>query len=235
MPRRTTGVRAARRLSAVTVAAFAVGVATAAPAFAHVEVSAKDARALAANVTLRFEAESESDSAGITKLEVFPPEGIEPADITYADGPKGWKLARKDTSFIVSGPAVTTGENAGFSVTVKQLPDAKSLAFKTLQTYSDGQIDRWIGLQKNSENPAPVLDLKAAVASATPTSASPTAVEQPSVSASAVESPATDEAAAAKDDGGSFPVLPVTLGVLALALVGGGVWWWQRRGTASHS
>ncbi|GAA0473938.1 DUF1775 domain-containing protein [Streptomyces olivaceiscleroticus] len=63
------------------------------------------------------------------------------------------------------------GGDAEYSIGVRQLPDAEELAFKTLQTYNDGRVDRWIELSAPSDdghhgNEAPALELKAAAPSA---------------------------------------------------------------------
>jgi uncharacterized protein YcnI len=228
---RTIQPRTARRLFVVTGAVLAASVAFAVPASAHVEVEAEGAAALAENVTLNFTAESESDKAGITKLEVILPEGIAPADITYKEGPTGWKPATTDRGYAVSGPAVAVGKDAAYSVTVRQLPDAESLAFKTLQSYSDGQLDRWIELEKSSDgghgSPAPILELKPAAPGAKPVSPIPTA--EPTTAAPSRATPTTqgdksrDKADEEKSDGGSSPALPIAIGVAVLAALAGGV------------
>ncbi|MFF8442404.1 DUF1775 domain-containing protein [Streptomyces californicus] len=177
---------AANRGVKVALVAAAVVLAAAGPAAAHVEVEASDAQALAENVTLDFLAEAESDTAGITELRIVLPEGIAPADVTYKSGPKGWKLAPTADGYTVKGPAVEPGTDAEYSVVVRQLPDAKNLAFKTLQTYSDKRVDRWINLDSEGEGPAPILDLKPAAPGAAPaTSAattSPSATPTPTAS-----------------------------------------------------
>ncbi|WP_107473725.1 DUF1775 domain-containing protein, partial [Streptomyces griseiscabiei] len=179
---RPTLVRSSRRLGVLTAAALAVAVATAGPAAAHAEVEAEGARALDQNVDLTFSAESESASAGITKVEVILPKGLVPADLTYKEGPDGWKFAPTDRGYTVSGTKLAVGEDVEYVVTVRQLPDAKSLVFKTLQSYSDGKVDRWIELEEEAEgdghghgHPAPRLDLKAAAPGAEVVSPTPSA------------------------------------------------------------
>ncbi|MFE2496700.1 DUF1775 domain-containing protein [Streptomyces scopuliridis] len=240
---RLTASHTARRLSAITFLALAASVALAAPASAHVEVETKDASALAENVTLDFNAETESDKAGITKLEVILPEGIAPADVTFKEGPTGWKLEATDRGYTVGGPKVAIGEDAAYAVTVRQLPDAKSLAFKTLQTYSDGRIDRWIELEEPAAgehgSPAPVLELKPAAPGAKPASPTPAAEPSTAEPSSPAASEPTDKQSSAeattagKEDDGSSPVLIAALVVVVLALVGGGLWWFRRRGVAN--
>ncbi|MFE7979759.1 GNAT family N-acetyltransferase [Streptomyces shenzhenensis] len=167
----------ARRLALLASATGIATLLTAGPAFAHVEVESDKAQALAENVGIGFEAESESSTAGITKLRVVLPEGIEPADVTYGEGPKGWRFTAADDGYTVEGPAVKAGENAVYSIVVKQLPDVKELAFKTLQTYSDGRVDRWIELDESGENPAPVLSLKASAPGAESAASTPSETE----------------------------------------------------------
>ncbi|MFE3142026.1 DUF1775 domain-containing protein [Streptomyces scopuliridis] len=240
---RFTASPTARRLSAITVLALAASVALAAPASAHVEVEAKDASALAENVTVDFNAETESDKAGITKLEVILPEGIAPADVTFKEGPTGWKFEATDRGYTVGGSEVAIGKDAAYAVTVRQLPDAKSLAFKTLQTYSDGRIDRWIELEEPSAgehgSPAPVLELKPAAPGAKPASPSPAAEPSTAEPSSPAASEPTDKQSpteattAGKQDDGSSPVLITAFVVVVLALVGGALWWFRRRGGAN--
>jgi hypothetical protein len=126
--------------------------------------------------------------------------------VTYGEGPKGWKFTTNNDGYTVKGPAVKAGVNAEYSVVVKQLPDAKDLAFKTLQSYSDGRTDRWIELDESGENPAPVLQLKAAAPDATPISPCPTASESPSPTPTPEETTASATPQAADtetdDDGG---------------------------------
>ncbi|WP_406405420.1 DUF1775 domain-containing protein [Streptomyces sp. NBC_01643] len=227
----------ARRLTIATAATAAAVLLSAAPAAAHVEVESEKAQALAENVEIAFDAESESDTAGITEIRVVLPEGIAATDVTYGEGPKGWKFTANDDGYTVKGPAVKAGVNAEYSVVVKQLPDAEELAFKTLQTYSDGRTDRWIELDETSEQPAPVLKLKAAAAgakSASPTpsdaasqSASPTA-EEPKPSSS----PATE--AAKDDDGGLSTAAWIGIGAAVVIIAGAGIYLVRRRAGAQQ-
>ncbi|MEV6394518.1 DUF1775 domain-containing protein [Streptomyces sp. NPDC051907] len=250
---RSTWARVARRSPIALVGAFVASVALAAPASAHVEVDADGARALAQNVEVSFSAESESASAGITKLEVILPSGLNPADIGYKDGPKGWKLAPTDRGYTVAGPAVAAGEDVSYSVIVRQLPDAESVAFKTLQSYSDGRVDRWIELEKSHDdggghghgNSAPVLELKPAAAGAKPVPPSASATTpEPATPAPTTQKPtaaasgAQDSDAAGKetasDDSSSMPLIILSGAVVLVGAVAG-VWWWRRKSSADAS
>ncbi|MGI5197016.1 DUF1775 domain-containing protein [Streptomyces sp. CA-288835] len=232
-------------LGGLTAAAFAVAVVTAGPAAAHAHVEAEGARALDQNVPLTFSAASESGTAGISKLEVILPKGIAPGDVTYKKGPTGWKLTATDRGYTVSGPKLAVGEDAEYVVNVRQLPDAKSLVFKTVQSYSDGKVDRWIELEEEESSdghghghPAPRLDLKPAAPGAKPVSPSPSEEPTPSAPSSdaaagepktGTSTPAAEPAAnnAEGDDG--MPVA-VPVGIAASVLVlGGGAWWLRSR------
>ncbi|MGW1493143.1 DUF1775 domain-containing protein [Streptomyces sp. NPDC002402] len=224
-------------LPAAAVAAFAAVLAVAGPAAAHVEVSASDPRALAKNVTLTFTSEAESDTSGIAKLQIVLPKGIAPDAVSLAKAPAGWTLTPSEGGYTVGGKALATGTDAVYSITVTQLPDAKSLAFKTIETYGDGSVDRWIELPSGGaepENPAPVLALKPAAPGATASTAAPTPT--PSASAPTTE-PSTSttekptEKAAEKDDDGNGTTVAIVVAAVVIA-AGLALWWFRRnRGT----
>ncbi|MFJ7779467.1 DUF1775 domain-containing protein [Streptomyces yangpuensis] len=240
-----------RGLGLAALGALVVLGVSAGPAAAHAGVTASDPRALAENVTLSFTSEAESDSAGIAELRVVLPKGIAPDAVSLKDAPEGWKLTATPDGYSIGGTALATGTDAEYSITVRQLPDEKSLAFKTLETYSDGKVSRWIEVPTGGEkvdNPAPVLELKAAAPGAkpiapipsptpTPTSApatTPSAVpsaqpEQPSAAdPSALAAASNAEATDAEETGsGTGTVLGVVAAVLVAAAVG--AFWWLRR------
>jgi hypothetical protein len=236
--------RAGRRVALVGAGALTATLALAGPAAAHAEVEADHPQALSENVTLSFVSEAESSSAGFTKLRIVLPEGIAPGDVTLDEAPKGWKLTVAADGYTVSGPALKAGVDAEHKIKVRQLPDAKELVFKTVESYSDGKISRWIELptgDKEPEQPAPVLKLKAAAPGAKPVSPSPTESATPSPTPSATVSDAaaagsdTDSKTAEADDNSSTGV--IIGGVLAaLAVLGASAWWLvQRRNTSSQS
>lgn len=239
---RPTLVRSSRRLGVLTAAALAVAVATAGLTAAHAEVEAEGARALDQNVELTFSAESSPPPLGITKLEVILPKGVVPSDIAYEEGPDGWKFTPTSRGYTVSGSKLAVGEDVEYVVTVRQLPDAKSLVFKTLQSYSDGKVDRWIELEESEGDghghghPAPRLDLKAAapgaeVVSPTPSEEPTTASPSPSPETSAETSAPSAEPAADSADGdeGVSPAVPLGIGAAVLLALGGGLWWFRSR------
>jgi uncharacterized protein YcnI len=220
-------VRTSARLIAVAVGAFAAAL-IASPAWAHVEVSADLPQAGAQNVTITFHGEAESANAGVVSAQVTLPAGIKPADVTLVSAPNGWQLTRGADNFTVAGTALPVGQDMEFSVKIAQLPwDATQLMFKTLQSYSDGEVDRWIdeptaGVEL--EHPAPILKLDPAP-SASPPSASQSAAGSPSSSSSAA-APAADSQA----DSGTPVGVWIGLGaVLLAAIVAAGVIMANRR------
>jgi uncharacterized protein YcnI len=150
--------RAAAGAAIVVLAVTAL----AAPASAHVEVSADKPQAGAADVTLTFVGEAESKDAGIAAERIVLPKGISPGDVTLAKAPTGWGLTANPDGVTVGGRALAVGRAATVAITVAQLPaDATRLSFKTLVTYGDGSVDRWIEIQQEGapepDRPAPLL------------------------------------------------------------------------------
>lgn len=206
-----------RRVGVVVVGVLAGLVLLVGPAAAHVEVSAEPARAGAKDAVITFVAEAESTTAGIRSIQVQLPQGIAPADVTWQSGPPGWSLTATADGYQVSGPALAAGQEARYAIRVRQLPDAPSVAFKTLQTYTDGRIDRWLELPGpgggEPEKPAPLI----ALAPATPTT---TTAATPASSAPAPAQPATP---APSDRGGLSALAWVGVAVLAAVVVVAGV------------
>ncbi|MCZ7456910.1 DUF1775 domain-containing protein [Streptomyces sp. WMMC940] len=241
MTRTPASIRRACLCLATAVGAVLLG---AGPAAAHVEVEADRAQALAEDVTLTFNAESESDKAGITSLRVVLPKGIVPADVTYTDGPEGWTFATAADGYTVKGPAVAVGADAEYSVRVRQLPDVRELAFKTLQGYGDGRVDRWIELGASSEhghghgNSAPVLKLEAPAPGATVKSPTPPAAPTPTPSAAARPAPeaspaSTPATGAAVESGGLSATGWTAIAVAAVLVAAAGAFLLRRRSRAS--
>ncbi|MFB7469706.1 DUF1775 domain-containing protein [Kitasatospora sp. NPDC056184] len=222
---RSHSVARAVTVAASAAAAVALGATT---ALAHVEVASDDARALATNVTVTFTGEAESGTAGFAKVQVVLPEGITPGDVALADAPAGWSFTAAADGYTVGGPALAVGQDVVHRITIRQLPNTGEVVFKTLETYGDGHVDRWIELPQNGvepEHPAPVLKLAPASPGATalPTGSTAEGTAAPSVTP-----------ASAGEDGGSSPALPVAVGVVVVLAAAAGGWWWRRgRGRGS--
>ncbi|SNT33615.1 YcnI family copper-binding membrane protein [Rhodococcoides kyotonense] len=67
-----------------------------------------------------------------------------------------------------AGPGILAGEFAEFDISAGPLPEAPTMTFKFLQTYSDGEVVSWIEEAPEGgdepQYPAPTLTLAAAVA-----------------------------------------------------------------------
>ncbi|HEV7861239.1 MAG TPA: DUF1775 domain-containing protein [Acidimicrobiia bacterium] len=163
--------RSLRRMGAfffgVTVSLGAL----AAPAWAHVQVEAQPGSPGATDAVLKVLAAGESGTAGVAKLEVVADPAIPADQLSLVDGPTGWTLTPgTNGGFVLAGPALPQGEDAVSHLKVKKLPDAPKVVFKVVQTYSDGEIVRWIELAgadgKEPDHPAPVVTLTAGASSA---------------------------------------------------------------------
>jgi uncharacterized protein YcnI len=229
-----------RRGSRLAVAFIAVATGTlaatlfGAPAWAHVTVDADNPEAGARNVTVTFVGEAESSKAGIASEQVFLPAGISPQDVRLAKAPAGWTLTTTADGYTVAGKALPVGENATYSVIIAQLPaNATELAFKTLETYGDGSISRWIEIpvagQAVPDNPAPVLKLKPAAAAAATTAPAPTSTTlAETATAQPMSSPAA--ATAGGSAGGSTTGWWIAAAVVAvLAAIGAALMLARRR------
>jgi uncharacterized protein len=181
-------------------------------AWAHVTVSPSSAPQ-GAFTSIVFRVPTESDTASTTKVDVHFDMNNPIATVDYQALP-GWttkvttsKLTKPITDddgnqvtqavseivWTADSPAtaIKPGQFLDFPVELGPLPKTPSIEFKTLQTYSDGSIVRWIDDTPaggpEPEHPAPVLTLTAAgaagpgAASSAPTvSTAPTAPAAPS-------------------------------------------------------
>ncbi|MGC5306764.1 YcnI family protein [Micromonospora zamorensis] len=191
--RRTATAAAALAFTAAATAVLGF----AGPASAHVTVNPKEATQ-GGYARVAFRVPNESDTASTTKLEVTLPENAPVGSVSTMPVP-GWTVATEkrkvDPPIEVHGSQLTEavskitwtatgdagvkpGQFQEFPVSMGPLPKVDSMVFKTLQTYSDGNISRWIDEQtpggEEPESPAPVLTLTAAAApggSAAPASA----------------------------------------------------------------
>jgi uncharacterized protein YcnI len=192
-----------RRAARVVLGTLAAGgtaslVLLGAPGWAHVEVSAAEA-AQGGYTALTFRVPTESDSASTTKVQVYLPEDHPLASVSVKPHP-GWhaeiRTAKLATPLSTDDGDVTEavtrvtwtpdspkdalkpGEYDEFDLSVGPLPDVSSLSFKTLQTYSDGTVVRWIDPpaaagQPEPEHPAPTLTLVSASDEGTASTAAP--------------------------------------------------------------
>jgi periplasmic copper chaperone A len=174
------------RLRTVALASIAAAVTTltlAAPAFAHVNVSAPGATRGGSDqeITFRVPVEQSVNTVG---LKVALPTDTPVASVQVQAMP-GWTHTEKtitlttpihtddgDITEAVSeidwtaqpGQGLKPGEFGLFTILAGQMPEATTLTFKAIQTYADGSSVAWIetaapGSSAAPEHPAPVLTL----------------------------------------------------------------------------
>ncbi|MEV4512335.1 YcnI family protein [Dactylosporangium sp. NPDC049525] len=218
--RLTLAARAAAALLAATVAALALPAAAA----AHVTVNPSTATQ-GGYAKVSFRVPNEKDDANTVKVEIAIPTDKPIASVSIKPVP-GWtavtetsKLAtpiKTDDGEITEGVSkITWTSDAAavikphqfqeFDVSLGPLPATDQIVFKALQTYSDGEVVRWIdepAAGAEAEHPAPVLKLTKAGAT---------------TGAPANTAAAQDAAATMNDDDGSDGTT-ITLAVLGLAL-----------------
>ncbi|MEV6759097.1 YcnI family protein [Streptomyces sp. NPDC051105] len=175
-----TTLRRAGAVTALTAAGLLVAAGVAA---AHVTVHPESYAKGATDGVLTFRVPNEEDAASTTKVQVFLPTD-HPVLGVLVSPRDGWtakvtttKLktpVKTDDGTITeaaseitwTGGKIGAGQFEDFDVAFGQLPeDTGGLTFKTLQTYSDGKVVRWIEEAgsggEEPENPAPVLKLTA--------------------------------------------------------------------------
>lgn len=154
-----------------------------APASAHVGVQPGEA-AKGGYATIDFKVPNERDNASTTQLEVnFPvdqpltsvmPQDVPGWTVTVEKSPlakpltiHGKQINEAVTKVTWSGGKIGPGKFQQFPVSVGKLPEnAEQMVFKSIQTYDNGEVVRWIEEAKEGaaepQNPAPVLKLTAA-------------------------------------------------------------------------
>jgi periplasmic copper chaperone A len=225
-----------KRSLMVLLAASAALVLPATSALAHVTVNPREATG-GSYAKLAFRVPNERDDAGTTKLEVnlpadhpFASVSVRPqagwtytVDKTKLDPPiksHDNEISEVVTKITWTGGKILPGEFNEFEVSVGPLPsDADSITFKAIQTYSNGEIVRWIEEAtpggSEPERPAPVLKLtKAAAAGSTATTA--TTAPGSEAQAGEVAEPAGKDAASKSDvdTARTFGILGMAFGLI---------------------
>jgi uncharacterized protein YcnI len=219
---------------ALVLAAMLGVVLAAGPAFAHVTVDPSEANQ-GGYATLTFKVPNEKDDASTVQVEVEIPTDKPIASVSVQPVP-GWTatVAKTPLSSPVetddgqvteavskitwSGGEIQPGQFQQFPVSMGPLPEADEIVFKTLQTYSDGDVVRWIEATPASgeepDNPAPVVALEKVAEGAD------------HHAATADTGTADDEASASSDDhdnSSSDTLAIVAIVVAALGVILGGV------------
>jgi periplasmic copper chaperone A len=238
---RPSARRAVRRLAVVGAALVALLLAGTGIASAHVTVSSPNAAAGGFG-TVVLTVPNESDTANTVRLRVqMPPKT--PFSQVLAQPVPGWTITTTSETLATpvkdddgneittaisvvdfqaaTGGGIPPGQFQQFSLSVGPFPDAKSVSFSAVQTYSDGSEVAWIDPtiegQPEPEHPAPTLTLTAASNAA---------------SASASSDPAASSDGTSSSGGPGSDGLPLFLSIAALVLGLAGVvlgWRAQRR------
>jgi len=224
----------ARRRAAVVGALTVAGLAIAGTASAHVTVS-PTSLPQGATAELTFKVPNEESKANTVELQLQIPTAHPIAQVLAKPVP-GWTitehtvtlakpLTTDDGTFTTAveeidwtGGSIPPGEYQDFQISVDPLPtDTTQLVFKAVQTYSDGDVVRWIDLSSGAdpdpEHPAPILTLTPAAADGGADSSGTAAA----ASGGSGTGTATGSAAAAPSSSGSD-----ALGVAGLVLGGNG-------------
>jgi uncharacterized protein YcnI len=182
-------MRAARRAAVIFGGCMAAVLALSGVASAHVTITPASARQ-GSTAELTFRVPNEETRAATTKIQVKIPIAHPIAQFLVRPVP-GWhsqvrtvRLANPirtdDGTFSVAvsevtwtGGKILPGQYQDFSVSADPLPSGISvLVFKALQTYSNGDVVRWIDTpqpgQPEPEHPAPALVLTKDAGSAQP-------------------------------------------------------------------
>jgi periplasmic copper chaperone A len=166
---------------------------------------------------------TERDNASTTKVVVQMPPGF--LSVSYEPEP-GWDVELTmreldepveqfgeqvteevgEITFTAAGEADAIGpgefRDFGLSLAVPEGRPGSMLTFKALQTYSNGEVVRWIG-PPDSEEPAPQVEL--------------TAAEEEEASAAPAEQQAPAPAEEEDDDGNGLAIVALVLAIAALA------------------
>jgi uncharacterized protein YcnI len=241
MPRTTR-----RSLGAATLAIVAV-VLGANAAGAHVEVQPSEA-AQGSSATFVFSVENERDDAATTEVEiafpgalVVPAVGVRPLEgwtYTVVTGPPTSPVEGQEAVDVVRrvvwrGGPLEGDASLDLELAIGPLPgDVDELVFPTLQTYSDGEVVRWIEEAPaggaEPEHPAPVVALTPGEAPGTTAVGTATSVTttQPSTTGSTAGG---GEPRGEDGDGGPSGVLVAGIILVLLAVGGGGAAWARSR------
>jgi len=221
-----------RKLAAATAVAM---LAIPAAAQAHVTLQPNTARA-GAFMVLDVRVPTERDNASTAKVDVQFPDGF--ASASYQAVP-GWRVRvitkkldkpiQTDDGPITEGVSrmvwtrtsrrggIKPGQFQDFPISV-QIPGkaGDKLTFKALQTYSNGEVVRWIGAA-GSDTPAPQVTVTAAASGA----AASKGVHTHSVGGTIVNSTSTPPSKPAVSVSSSSGIAGIALGAFGVLLLGG--------------
>jgi len=176
-------VRSARIVAVASAAAVTGVLMFATSAWAHVTVHPETLPAGTSDTELTFRVPNERDNANTVRLQVFFPSNLPLLTVNVLPIP-GWNakvdiqtLSKPiqtddgpvaqvvtDITWTATSGGITPGQYQDFDVSAGKVPDRTgTVVFKSLQTYSSGEIVRWIQVADSQDpapdTPAPVLTL----------------------------------------------------------------------------
>ncbi|WP_194921847.1 YcnI family protein [Catenulispora rubra] len=239
----STKLTSGTRRTTVLLATAAVSlVAAASAAEAHVTVN-PNTEPQGGYAKVSFRVPNEEANASTTSLEVDIPVDHPIASVSVRPVP-GWtatattsqlatpiktddgQVTQAVSKIVWTGGKIDPGQFQEFDVSLGPLPkDTDKIVFKALQTYSDGNVVRWIDVQQpgqaEPDHPAPVLHLTPAAGTSTGTStatgntATGAPTTAPSVSLAADANANTNPAA---KSAGTSDTAARTLGIAGLGI-----------------
>lgn len=220
-----------RTLACLATGAIAVVVAPS-TASAHVEGQEVEAGTQA---VVPFHVGHGCDGAATTKIEIqVPPEATELRPV----GVDGWEGTVEGQVVTFANGELPDGEELEFPVQFQAPSTPMTLHFPVIQTCGDVEV-AWTSEDDEDEHPAPVVEVVAGEGGSTTTVAS-TGTTEPAGSATTVDEAATTSTIPpgtdpmgpedVKDEDGddSSPLVPILLGVAAVAVIGGGAYAYSR-------
>lgn len=226
-----------RRFAIVVGTAAITVIAAAAPAWAHVKIEPGSAPK-GSDAVLAFVVPNEMENATTTKVVVqFPTDHpiaealVEPiagwtsasttVHVTKAIVTDGGSVneAVKNVTWTATGTGIAVGNFQEFRVSVGLPDDADSLAFPTIQTYSNGQTVNWVQVSPaggpEADNPQPVLTL---------TAGGDNAATTPTTTGTSSEATGTSTVKKSDVDGArTIAIIAIVVGALGLLLGGAAV------------
>lgn len=219
-----------KRIVAVSGAVVGLVLATGAAAFAHSEFDPNTA-VPGSVVTVTLHVENERSDAGTTGVDLRFPENrkLVVAEVPAAPGwtitIEGGQVGGEATGvkWERAASAADPGDDPALQVRLGPLPgEAGRVQFKMLQTYSNGDVDRWVedwpAGAAEPEHPGPVLDLVGASVTTT-TAAGEAAPTSVATTAPATTPPTTAGAAAPASDSGGSNTGGVIAGVVVVVVI----------------
>lgn len=239
------------RAGVVTAASATAVLGFAGAASAHVTVSPSTAPR-SGDATVSIQVPNEEDTATTTKVEIDLPVD-RPIAAVDTEPVAGWTAVSTTSKLTTpiksddgevtqavtkvvwtasSGGGIKPGQFQQFPISLDSLPDADSIEIKALQTYSNGDVVRWIddpapAGQDEPDHPAPILTL---VKGDTDSDA---AAPAPAASTPAAAAAATPVASSDKSSG-SGAALGLGIAALVVAVIGAGFGFLAFRRTATR-